>query len=169
MYEVLQRINDVAQVGSYNGVTLGIKGLDTLVDTLDGLTLPLLVALPRGTSLWEYSDGSRHTVTLQFDLRFYLAKQGERNKALNLIEAYKYSDLASEVFLSRPQLELATASPKRLPMIAGNLEWQITSNLTSPLEWPIGVSESRGGVLYWGFIARLSIPCRKLIKPKIQG
>lgn len=170
MYKVLQRINDIAQFGDYGGTILNIKGLDTLISTLDGLTLPLLIALPRGTSLVEYSDASRFTMTLEFDLRFYLQKHGEANNALNIIQAYKYSELATEVFLARPQLQLEVAGQDlRIPEIAGNAEWQITSNLTQPLEWPIGVPETRGGVLYWGFIARLSIPYRKLIKPKMQG
>lgn len=169
MYKVLQRINDIAKVGTYGSATLGVNGLDTLVDTLDGLPFPLLVALPRAISLVEYSDASRFNMDLQFDLRFYLQVMGKGNKALNIIQTYKYMEFATEVFLARPQLQLAGANPVRIPEIAGNIEWQITSGLMQPIEWPIGVSVARGGVNYWGFIARLSIPYRKLIKPKVQG
>jgi len=82
-----------------------------------------------------------------------------------IADAINYADLATNIFLARPQLSLLPkATYPEIAEIESRCGWQITSNLNNPIPYPpVSVSAAQGASLYWGFIARLTVPYRRYI------
>jgi hypothetical protein len=162
MYEILLRIVDIIEDGTYGGESLGslhdtdfvMKALRLIPPSIAGMPKPLCIPMLRQTT--EYvpmaGDYQETQAELVIDLRFYLADIGGKD-ALNYIQMSKYSLLATQLFLSRPQLQHNDNGI----IYGGSIRWQITSDLSNPLFYPFNAPQDVA-IPYWGFQARLTIP-----------
>lgn len=164
---VFNRIVAIIENGTYDGnLSLGANavGLRTFPENLDSIGKPAVLILPRGDTGWIHEAGANEYKTnLSYDLYFYIQEAIVGNDAIGLADASNLNIIATQVFLSRPQLQLTGNSD--IPEIMGNIGWQTTSNLATPIPYPpAGVSSSQGAKFYWGFIIRLSVPYRLYIR-----
>lgn len=160
--EIINRINEIALNGAYNGETLGVQGLGFPPATLEGYQLPALIALPKSSGTWQTSGAIGNYSDLLFELRFYLARVGG-NQKLDISQLYKYEPLARRVFLSRPRLQ---HNDSGLSLMGGEISYQVTSDLARLMSYPYGGNDTG---LYWGFIVRLTVPYRDYIQENING
>jgi len=162
VYNYILRIIDIIENGTYGGVSMGalhatgytMRALRLLPPSIAMMPKPLCIPMLRNTTEYtplagDYQD-SQAEVT--FDLRFYLSDIDE-NKALDYIQLSKYSLLATELFLSRPQLQYNDNGI----VSGGSLRWQIVSDLSVPLFYPFNAPQNLA-IPYWGFQAKLTIP-----------
>jgi hypothetical protein len=157
-YEIRERIQTIIANDS------NLTGIFRIEDEYPVLVQPpAIICFPRQDSGYQHSGGNRFTSEVQFDIRVYLADIGSRLQRINDIESVVMPDLFAEAFLSRLQLQYNDAG---LDGVAGNLTFQIVSDLARPIEWPIGVASAPR---YWGFIVRLLIPFRQVISSKVRG
>lgn len=173
MYDILLRIVDIIEQGTYAGETLGslhntdfvMKALRLIPPSIEALPKPLCIPMMRQTTEYQTLAGDYQDATaeLVFDLRFYLADVKQK-EALNYIQMSKYSLLATQLFLSRPQLQHNDNGI----IYGGSLRWQITSDLSNPIFYPFNAPQDVA-IAYWGFSARLTIPHLLPIKPYPEG
>lgn len=161
-YEIIERINTI--ITNDTGLTDVFR---TYRDYPAAIQTPCTLIFSRQDSGYQHSGGNRFTTEVQFDIRVYLAEVGTRLATINKIEAITFPDLFAEAFLSRLQLQYNDAGlTNGIEGVAGNLTFQIVSDLARPLDYPIGV---QGAPRYWGFIVRLTIPYRTVIQSKVRG
>jgi hypothetical protein len=161
-YEIRDRIKTIIENDS------GLTGIFRVESEYPALIQPPAVLLfPRQDSGYQHSGGNRFTTEVQFDIRVYLAEVGTRLNSINDIEVVTFPDLFATAFLSRLQLQYNDAGlTDGIEGVAGNLTFQIVSDLARTIEYPIGV---QGAPRFWGFIVRLTIPYRTVITSKIRG
>lgn len=166
MEEISNRIVAIVENGTYAGATLGFKGLRTFPDTMQNKRV---LILSRGDSGWVQESGStRHRTILSYDLYFYVKEAALGEDAVGIVEADNYNILATKIFLSRPQLQLLGQTD--IGEISGNITWQTTSNLATPIPYPLnGVSIQQGSKYFWGFVIRMTVPYRFHIDYLPQG
>lgn len=165
MYEITLRIIDIIENASYGGSSLGMKALRVIPPSIASLPKPLCLPLQRSTTEYDplAGDYARAQSELRYALRFYLADVRE-NEAIDYIQLSKYSLLATQLFLSRPQLQYNDNGI----LYGGSIRWQITSDLSQPLFYPFN-APLQFATPYWGFEASLTIPHTLAITPYPQG
>jgi hypothetical protein len=161
-YEIKERIKTIITNDS------GLTGIFRIEDEYPAMIqAPSILIFPRQDSGYQHSGGNRFTTEVQFDIRVYLADVGTRLNSINNIEVVTMPDLFATAFLSRLQLQYNDAGlTSGIEGVAGNLTFQIVSDLARPIEYPIGV---QGAPRFWGFIVRLVIPYRTVIQSKVRG
>lgn len=157
MEAIFNRIIAIIESGTYAGASLGFTGLRTFPDVMQN---QCVLILPRGDSGWTQESGStRHTTTLSYDLYFYVQEALIGKDAIGIADASNFNTLATKIFLSRPQLQLLGQTD--IGEISGSITWQTTSNLATPIPYPLnGISTQQGARYYWGFVIRLTVPYR---------
>jgi hypothetical protein len=168
---IFERLVAIVENGTYAGSSLGAKALRTFPDTLDGITKPVVLILPRANNTWQKEAGSSiYQTSLSYDMHFFIQEAKAGNDAIGLTDATNFEELATKIFLSRPQLQLAGQTPVYLTQIVEDISLQTTSNLANPILYPPnGVSTSQGATPYWGFIMRISIPYRLEVTLSFEG
>lgn len=165
MYEVIQRIIDIIEDGTYLGASLGMKALRTIPPSIARIPKPLCIPMMRNTTEYQPSAGdyAESRAEIRYDLRFYLADINE-NEALDYIQMSKFSLLATQLFLSRPQLQHNDNGI----IYGGSIRWQIVSDLSNPMFYPFNAPPDVA-IPYWGFQASLTIPHTLIIVPYPEG
>jgi len=165
---IFNRIVDIIETGTYSGDTLEAIALRTFPDNLSVGDRQGLI-LPRGDSGYAHESGaSFFTTVYSYDLYFYIQEAAIGADAVGIADAVNYNALATKIFLSRLQLQLAGNAD--IAEIAGEITWQTTSNLSTPILYPSqGVSSQQGAKFYWGFVCRLTVPYRQYIIMSSQG
>jgi hypothetical protein len=168
MSEIIHnRINDIIENGTYGGNSLGTQALKSFVASLDAIPKPCALVLPRGDSGWQIESGaSNYFTTFNYDLYFYVREMGKPSSdKKGIADVSTLSMRAAQIFLSRPQLELAPkATYADIPQIYSRITWQTTSSLNNPITYPFQqVTSQDGAKLYWGFVIRLTVPYHDLI------
>lgn len=165
---IFNRLVDIIEDGTYESASLGAKALRTFPDNLSMATRNVLI-LPRGDSGWQKESGSSFFVTIfSYDLYFYIQEAAIGRDAIGIADAVNFNSLASKIFLSRLQLQLTGQAD--ITEIAGEITWQTTSNLSTPILYPTqGVQTQQGAKFYWGFVCRLTVPYRQYIEFSPQG
>lgn len=175
---IFNRLVAIIENGAYGSATLGAKALRSFPDTINPIVKPktatqtgqiAVLILPRADTGWVKGSGAGwFNTTFRYELSFYvhLAKAG--NDALGIADAVNLNMLASQIFLSRLQLQLTGQA--KLPEIVGEITWQTTSNLAVPISYPpANVSSGQGASLYWGFQTALTVPYRQYIEFLPEG
>lgn len=147
-YEIRERCNAILEADSVLGSV--IQTTDEIPDTV--FMFPLAIWLPRQDSGYTRKGSSNYRTTVTWEYYVLLAPLGQRLKSINEIEALTFPDLFASAFLTRPYLQL---NDNGLSKVAGELTFQIVSDLLRPLQYPIGFADAPR---YFGFIARMSIP-----------
>lgn len=165
MYDILLRLIDIVENGTYGGESLGMTALRLIPPSIANMKKPLCIPMMRSTTEYQpmAGDYQESQAEINYDLRFYLADI-KGNDALDYIQMSKYSLLATQLFLSRPQLQHNDNGI----IYGGSLRWQITSDLSNPLFYPFNAPQDVA-IPYWGFQARLTIPHTLGITPYPAG
>lgn len=165
MYEIIQRIITIIENGTYLGASLGMKAAREIPPNLAGAPLPLCIPMMRSTTEYQpyAGDYQEARAEIRYDLRFYLAEV-VGNNALDYIQMSKYSLLATQLFLSRPQLQYEDNGL----IYGGSTRWQIVSDLSNPLFYPFNAPPELA-TPYWGFQASLTIPHTLVIQSYPEG
>jgi hypothetical protein len=166
---VFNRLVAIIENGTYGGASLGAKGLRSFPDSLDAIRKPAVLILPRSDTGWVKDSGSgRFITTLSYDLRFYIKEAKTGADETGLADTVNINELAAKLFLSR--LQLQASGLEDIAEIVEEITWQTTSNLATPIAYPPeNVSSGQGARLYWGFIARLTVPYRQHIDFSLRG
>jgi hypothetical protein len=168
---IFNRLVAIIENGTYpvsgTPTGLGATALRTMADSLDLIPMPCVLILPRGDSGWQIEAGaSYYTTTFSYDLYFYVREVGSpASNEVGLADVVNLSMRAAQIFLSRPQLELAPkATYADIPQIYSRITWQTTSSLNNPITYPFQqVTSQDGAKFYWGFVIRLTVPYHDLI------
>ena len=166
---IFERLVAIIENGTYgtSGTTsLSAKALRTFPDSIAPIAGNVVLILPRpDAGEWQAESASQFTNRLSYDMHFYIQLISEQNQAKGIADAVNYADLATNIFLARPQLSLLPkATYPDIAEIENRCGWQITSNLSTPIPYPpANVSSGQGASFYWGFIARLTVPYRRYI------
>lgn len=162
---VFNRLVAIIENGTYAGASLGAKALRTFPDSIDPIAKPVVMILPRASTVWARESSGHWSSTISYDLVYFIQPVTEQNSAMGIADASNLEVLATKIFLARPQLQLfyVTALPPPDEVI-GELSIQTTSNLAVPINYPLGLSPQQGATPYWGFIQRLSIPTRLYVE-----
>jgi hypothetical protein len=166
MYNVLLRIVDIIEQGTYGGDSLGMKALRLLTPSISNMKLPLCVVVLRQTNEFQSFGGTyqESNAELGIDLRFYTADI-RQSEALDIIQVTKYFELATNLFLSRPQLQHNNDNGI---VYDGSIRWQLTSDLSNAIPYPFN-APIEAQTFYWGFSARLTVPHTLGITPYPAG
>ncbi len=165
---IFNRIVDIIEDGTYGGSSLNAIALRTFPDNLSVGDRQVLI-LPRGDSGYSHESGASFFTTIySYDLYFYIQEAAIGADAVGIADAVNFNALASKIFLSRLQLQLSGQAD--IAEIAGEITWQTTSNLSTPILYPTqGVQSQQGAKFYWGFVCRLTVPYRQFITMSSQG
>lgn len=173
MSEITLRIIDIIENGTYGGKTLGslhaanftMKGLRLIPPSIVNMPKPLCIPMARSTTEYTPLSGDYQETSAEevYSLRFYLSDIKE-NDALDYIQLGKYRLLATQLFLSRSQLQYNDNGI----IYGGSIRWQIVSDLANPLFYPFNAPQDVA-IPYWGFEARLTIPHTLGITPYPRG
>ncbi len=158
---IFERLVAIIENGSYGGASLGAKALRSFPNSIDPIAKPVVMILPRASTVWARESSGHWLSTISYDLYYFIQPVSEQNAVMGIADATNYEVLATQIFLSRPQLQLfyveALPSPNE---VVGELSIQTTSNLAVPIFYPLGLSPQQGASMYWGFVQRLSIQTR---------
>ena len=159
----LERINAI--VGGLSGLPSGvsIQTLNHPVNSLGNIDLPACLPIPQQPIRYERQSANMFNVSVNWNLYLYLRAVDEGTPAQNFVEPLEVLDLFANEFLTRPQLQFNDGG---LTGIVNNLEFRIIQGLSSPISYPVGVSN---GAQYWGAVFQLSITQRQQYQMNVSG
>jgi hypothetical protein len=168
---ILERLVAIVENGSYGGSTLGAKALRSFVGSIDPIAKPVVLILKKANSGWVKSAGHGiYQTNLICQMSYYIQAAGDGNQETGIADATNLELLATKIFLSRPQLQLAGQTSVYLTDVVEEISLRTISNLALTIPYPpSSVSSGQGATLYWGFIHELTIPYQIPIELSYEG